>query len=509
MASPSRQAAILSEKFPDNISISELCDCGNPRCFAQQGRRHKRRKEAIPKPRRLRSYPDVSDYRDTFKQPNNIRPRSSKRPPPSPRDPNPPAMVFSTNQREDFRAPRETGRPPDYAPKDVYEAPSVPLEKNTFYSQEFTQKKALPDIRRFAEPRRENFCRTDAKFDGRTTYKEKHKHWVGQKQVPFGELPSFVGSILFPSKEMASDSETKQSFQGEFAKRPDIIRLADAHIKMEGDHNMMTTNMETYKDVKGDHRPSPIVRQSDLAKHKPRGKFQSETQFRHDFPGYTGGQPKPPPPAQPAPDTLDLKFDNARHFETEQRKIYKGHDVIKNPVPKSCKLEDEYVPPSETVDNLTSNMRDYRPIDLSRAYISRAVVPVQKVQKSDAKFDGHTSTKEFFRNWGASPRVRYGDFHENRPYIPPQEKFAGESVAQSSFTPKKYQPTKDFRPEDKPVNREGDFDFNTVTHMTYQKPEVKPCRAAVYLMQQELKRQRQAEQQASNGTPTGLTIAAK
>jgi hypothetical protein len=33
---------------------------------------------------------------------------------------------------------------------------------------------------------------------------------------------------------MASDSETKQSFQGEFAKRPDIIRLADAHIKMEG-----------------------------------------------------------------------------------------------------------------------------------------------------------------------------------------------------------------------------------------------------------------------------------
>lgn len=79
-------------------------------------RRHKRRKEQIMKPRRLHSYPDISDYRDTFKQPNNIRPRSSKRPPPSPRDPNPPPMYFDTNQRDDFKAPKETGRPPDYAP---------------------------------------------------------------------------------------------------------------------------------------------------------------------------------------------------------------------------------------------------------------------------------------------------------------------------------------------------------------------------------------------------------
>lgn len=508
MASPSREAAILAEKFPDNVSISELCDCGNPRCFAQKGRRHKRRKDTIVKPRRLRSYPDVSDYRDTFKQPQNVRPRSSKRPPPSPRDSNPPPMTFVTNQREEFRTPKETGRPPDFAPKDKYEGPTVPFEKSTYYTQEFTPKSPLPEIRRFAAPPRENFRRTSAKFDGRTTYKENHRHWVGQKQVPFGELPSFVGSILFPSKEQVNASVTKQSFQGEFAKRPDMIRLAESHIKMEGDHNMLTTNMDTYKDVKGVHRPTPIIRESDLAKHKPRGKFAGETQFQHDFPGYTGGQPKPPPPARPAPDTLDLKFDNSRNFETEQRKIYKGHDVLQNPVPKSCKLEDEYVPPKETIDNETSNRRDYRPIDLSRAYISRAIVPVQKVQMSEAKFDDHTMSKEFFRNWGASPRIRYGDFHENRPYIPPQQKFEGHSVARDSFTPKKYEPTKDFKPEDKPVNREGNFDFNTVTHMAYTKPEVKPCRAAVYLMQQELKRQRDAEQHASKGTPTGLTIAA-
>ena len=137
------------------------------------------------------------------------------------------------------------------------------------------------------------------------------------------------------------------------------------------------------------------------------------------------------------------------------------------------------------------------------------MIPTQKVQKSDAKFDDHTSSKDFFKNWGTAPRVRYGDFHENRPYLPPQNKFEGESVAQASFTPKKYEKINDFAPDNKPVAREGDFDFNTVNKMTYQKPEIKSCRAAVYLMQQELKRQRAADQLNNNGQPTSLTIAAR
>ena len=78
----------------------------------------------------------------------------------------------------------------------TYEPPDVPLEKNTYYTQEFINKQPLPEIRRF-EPPRENFRKSSAKFDGRTTYKDHHKHWVGQKQVPFGELPSFAGNLLF------------------------------------------------------------------------------------------------------------------------------------------------------------------------------------------------------------------------------------------------------------------------------------------------------------------------
>ena len=79
--------------------------------------------------------------------------------------------------------------------KETYEPPNVPLEKDTYYTQEFINKQPpLPEIRRF-EPPRENFRKSSAKFDGRTTYKDNHKHWVGQKQTPFGELPSFAGNF--------------------------------------------------------------------------------------------------------------------------------------------------------------------------------------------------------------------------------------------------------------------------------------------------------------------------
>ena len=41
-------------------------------------------------------------------QAHDLRPRSTKRPPPSPRDHNPPPMTFSTNQRTDF-VPKDMG----------------------------------------------------------------------------------------------------------------------------------------------------------------------------------------------------------------------------------------------------------------------------------------------------------------------------------------------------------------------------------------------------------------
>lgn len=45
------------------------------------------------------------------------------------------------------------------------------------------------------------------------------------------------------------------------------------------------------------------------------------------------------------------------------------------------------------------------------------------------------------------------------------------------------------------------MDFSTVHNETYQKPKVKPCKAEVYLIQKELRRQKELE--------AARTVAAK
>lgn len=68
-------------------------------------RKHKRRKQNVPIPRKSCPFPQ-SDYARTFQAVQHPRPRSSKRPPPSPtvRDRHSAPMIFSTNQRDDFRS---------------------------------------------------------------------------------------------------------------------------------------------------------------------------------------------------------------------------------------------------------------------------------------------------------------------------------------------------------------------------------------------------------------------
>ena len=72
-----------------------------------------------------------------------------------------------------------------------------------------------------------------------------------------------------------------------------------------------TTNKDTYKNFPpGDHRAERIVNQPTLQVSKIRGKFQNETQNRRDFPAYNNSQSLRAKMAEPAPATIDLRFDN-------------------------------------------------------------------------------------------------------------------------------------------------------------------------------------------------------
>lgn len=70
-------------------------------------RHHKRkgrhpRLSSLPPQRSSEKLPETN-YASTFKAVADPRPRSSKRPPMSPRNPNPPNMSFETHQRSEFK----------------------------------------------------------------------------------------------------------------------------------------------------------------------------------------------------------------------------------------------------------------------------------------------------------------------------------------------------------------------------------------------------------------------
>ncbi|XP_069115221.1 stabilizer of axonemal microtubules 1-like [Argopecten irradians] len=487
---------ILAEHFPDDASVTDLCDCGHCK------RRHTRN----PIQGRIKrvQFPET-DYQSTFKAAKQPRPRSSKRPPASPGGVNevlnkPMSMVFNTNQRDDFKDPKVKERTPAIVPEHNYESLDVPMEGKTSYSAEFIQK-PLPKEFRGMEPS-SNYVTSSARFDDNTTNKDHFKKWVRQPTIQFGELPSFTGSILFPNTKTKqrnqNKSETKEEFKGAFQRRPDAVRLDEANIKLEGELFMDTTHNDTYKKIEGVHRADAFFQKPKIDLAKKLGRFQNQTQSMRDFPGYTNGMPSRMRPACPPPSTIDLRFDNKRAFDTEQRAIYKGHDVVQNPMVKPCKFaSDEYVPPTVKFTTETSHKKDFVPIDISNNYVRHASAPSTNYVTSSHKFEDQTTNKEFMKNWGPQRRVRYGDFHENR-NVQPVAKFGGVSVTKDSFVPKGFVETKDFRPEHKAINQEGEIDFDTVYRGTFQKPVVKPCRAQIFLAKQEILKQQRAKAIASH-----------
>ncbi|XP_046565330.1 stabilizer of axonemal microtubules 2-like isoform X1 [Haliotis rubra] len=473
------------DDFPENVNIADLCDCG----------RHKKMGRLTKTTRRHEKFP-VTDYQATFQAVQHPRPRSSKRPPPSPPPENAgKPMFFETNQRFEFRRPTNVERVKPIVQEDKYERLDIPLDATTSYQKEFIPKQAEPEIRVY--PMRDKLKMSSAKFESSTTNKQHYKHWVPQPSVPFGELPSFAGSILFPEKDYLPESTTKNSFLGRFAPPADQVRPGITNIKIEGEMNFDTTHNRTFQNISGDHRVKPITNKPDLPLHR-RERFNGESQSKRDFPGFMSGQPLPPKPAEPAPATIDLRFDNKRNFQTEQRSTFKGHDVVQHPAPIPCRKEDEaYVPSAMKFESETSQRRDFRPIDVSQNTVPKAVAPTAKLHTSpDVKFDGRTSNKDFFRDWGVAPRVRYGDFHENRPYVPPVVRFEGESVTKSTFVPKYAEPARSFKPEtaakDTQPQTKHSMDYSTAYSETFQPKRPPVCKAQAYLIQQELKRRNAA-----------------
>ena len=74
------------------------------------------------------------------------------------------------------------------------------------------------------------------KFQTTTTNSEHYRHWdVHKPVVSFTEMPSFMGSVLFPTnRQEETTSVTRKSFPGAVAKKQEPVKMPDGSIRIEG-----------------------------------------------------------------------------------------------------------------------------------------------------------------------------------------------------------------------------------------------------------------------------------
>jgi len=272
------------------------------------------------------------------------------------------------------------------------------------------------------------------------------------------------------------------------------------------DQDFNTTNAVTYKSYDKPQRAEMVNFKGEIGVVK-RSKFNGESQTRSDFKGY-GGRNHRSRAIEPPQQVVDLRFDNKRNFDTEQRLQYKGIDTATHKVSEPFVPEDnKYMPPDTKFETMTSQKMDYRPFDVNDVYIPpRKAAHEQKPKEKQPKLDDRTMNNHFFKKWNVEPRKTYGDFHEGHTYVPPTEKFSTVSTTQATYLGKQTNIPETFKPESHMVEATGEHDFNTVYKVTFgdtssTKKMSKQQKAALY---KELKKRKQ--QNVSRSAPA---IAAK
>ncbi|XP_070548491.1 stabilizer of axonemal microtubules 1-like [Ptychodera flava] len=475
--------AIMQTQFPDFLCVCEICDCG----------RHKHHKDC-KKAQRPKGWSDkhcnLTHYERTFTPHVGARPPHPLRPPPTARDPNPGPMYLITSNRTDYVPQSMSGRGKLIKQEESYEPSSAPFEKITVYKDTYPGHTSFPDVN-YVRPSTQSRRKTSAKFDPRTAHKDYFKPWVPQPAIAFGELPSFTGSILYPGTKLGElQSMTQKDFPGYSAPKPEPAKMAGGNIQLEGDFDHVTTHKDTFKDMGPGHKAERIRHREGMRHPDRTVRLDGVTQHMRDFPGYKS-QPLPPKAVTPAPATIRLSMDSRLNFETEQRKEFQGIDTKKHPRMALMKKEpDKYEPPTVKFETMTSNKVDYRPIDLEKAYQTPRINPEYSATREPGDFDDKTMHKKFFQDWGVQPRIRYGDFHEANIYIPPKGDMRKTSTNTETFTAKQAEPVKNYKPDDKPMVREGKQDFTTVHKETYTSLKLPMCPSQAYLLQQEIRKRR-------------------
>ncbi|XP_066563782.1 stabilizer of axonemal microtubules 1 isoform X2 [Amia ocellicauda] len=466
--------------FPEFNCICELCNCG----------RHKHHKDCKKSKTALQIGSGsenclLSHYSSSYTRPHNARVRSSKRPFRTPLHPAPPCMALRTTQRSAYRRP-----PPSTRAQPAPRLESVcgslePIQSHSVYSLDFPAKEGEAVVVR-RPPTSLQRPPPGAQLSQHTTARDSYPDHSGvllSRSLPsLGELPAVVGSLLFPDRKEEMKTITQSEFIWKTGSKPELSQSISCNLRVEGEQDLLTTHHEVYcvHPVEG---AVPTRRQRPPEKEEAvrADPMESLTKYRSDYPAHYG-PPRRSLPARPPPDNLVINQALRRDFRTVQRDTYPGWDASKHRRPDPAQLREELSDwdkdcpfQGDTVTKLA-----YQPLPLNslQAQPLQHRAPCLKVQPG--LFHDTTASKEFFQDWGAQRRRRCGDPHDGL-YIKPLGKLESETTSSSTFIPKSTRRVQNCRPEQRPVQAEGEHDFTTVHNDTYRPLSLPVCRLQLYL----------------------------
>ncbi|KAG8434500.1 hypothetical protein GDO86_012760 [Hymenochirus boettgeri] len=448
-------------------------------------RRHKHHKDCKKQynihQREIQSDCQISHYKDTFKEPSYVYPRSSKRPHRTPPLTNLPPMHMVTTQRAEFiPRPLEGRAKPIIPPEGYYQSPEEPLLSKTLYSLHYPPKEAE---RTMATRPSDNLRPLmPSSINNITTTKADFQTWKPERQPHYGELPDFAGSLLFPGDKNDMKTTTQDHYIEKKITRLELAKAAQCHLAIEGEHHMETTHLSTFQ-------PKPL--EKNVASKKPAPekvtkpvRMEVMTKYQSDFP-QPQCQPEQTRRAIPPSDNLTVNSHYRNHFQTVQRTAFPGWDPLMHPRPEPIHIKEELTAmdrerggqmEGNTVTKLAFSTPALQPREPMRH-------PHSVLKPLNGKFDGLTHNMAVYKVWRPQHHRRQGDPRDGIS-LRPLASLDSETTTGTTFVPKKGEMVKTFKPRKDNLELMGDTYFNTVHRDTYRTPQLPQCRMQIYLQQQ-------------------------
>ncbi|CAI5795409.1 Hypothetical predicted protein [Podarcis lilfordi] len=365
----------------------------------------------------------LSHYKATYTCPPAVHPRSSKRPPCTPPHPNPPPMDLQTTQRAEFVV-WDPGKRTGHPMK----------ERGGQHPQGPFQSQAL--------------C-----------------------QLPFPPRASALSqppSKLQPCSPAVKNSSGSKGFKRELPDQPGV--------------NVITTPSHPLLFEKGAflREKRAITKSSEPAAAEYVTKYQSDFPEQRAFPGQAA-------PALPPLDNLAINPAFRTNFQTVHRESYRSWNASAYSRAKLITLKKnrgaKEAGKSEEV--AVTKLPYHLPVLLNHAEPIKH--PGTALKSLAAQFDNSTAHRFFFRDWGAQPRIRYGDPWEGS-CTHSLGHFGSQTTTCSTYLLKRAEKAKNYKPELKPTQTEGGQDFATIHREAYRHIPLPVCRLQMYLAQQQKSR---------------------